>query len=151
MTERALSARRGIGWILSGYGILNLAVAAQQLLMGDTEVVLVLAVMGVGLTYVGRKLLTTDRRLRDAAAAAHDPARLLEGSVLNLAKKEGGRLGVVEVAAALGAPLDDAESTLRALVGRGAAEELITDAGVSVFRFPELEPEGLDKRDLLET
>ncbi len=145
-----LSARRGMGWVLTGYGVLNIAVALQQLVAGDTDALFALAVMGFGLTWVGQRLLKKDRLLRAARQHADDPIRRLEGGVLHLAKQEGGRLGVVEVAAALGAPLDDAERTLRALVERGAAEELITEAGVSVFRFPELEVAGLDKRDLLE-
>lgn len=125
--------------------------AVEQLISGDTEAVIVMTVMGVGLTWVGRRLLRKDKQLRAAEAAKFDPVRLLEGGVLNLARKEQGRIGVVEVAAALGAPLDDAHATLEALVERGVAEELVTSSGVSVYRFPELEPAGLDKRDLLET
>ena len=59
-----LSARRGMGWVLTGYGVLNIAVALQQLVAGDTDALFALAVMGFGLTWVGQRLLKKDRLLK---------------------------------------------------------------------------------------
>lgn len=76
-----------------------------------------------------------------------------ESEILKLAEKKGGRLTVVEVMADTIIGAEDAEATLGVLVQRGMAEPEVTEAGLIVYRFPDVQQLG-DKeksRGLLES
>jgi broad specificity phosphatase PhoE len=106
-----------------------------------------------GICIVSGVALVRAARRRTALVEARQTGQsaALQASILRLAQDNAGRLGVVEVSAALGAPLDRADQAMMELVARGACEELVTDAGVSIFRFPELEGLADGKRDMLES
>ena len=61
----------------------------------------------------------------------------IEAEILRLAMQQGGRLTVVEVAAALGLPSESAKAVLDSLAEREIADLEITDAGVIVYHFHE--------------
>ena len=138
--------RRVAGWLLAGFGLVGLAVEAEALIAGTSSDLLVGLVLS-GLFIAGGVALVRSG-LRTAPAPAPRP---LAPDILKMARDNGGRLGVVEVAAQLGAPLEEVEASLRRLLAQGACEELVTDSGVSIFRFPELDGRPDAKRDLLET
>lgn len=62
-----------------------------------------------------------------------------ESEILKLAERKGGKLTVVEVVADTIIGAEDAEATLGILVGRGMAEPEVTDGGLIVYRFPDVE------------
>jgi hypothetical protein len=62
-----------------------------------------------------------------------------ESEILKLAERKGGRLTVVEVIADTIIGPEDAEAVLGDLVGRGMAEPEVTDGGLIVYRFPDVE------------
>ena len=62
-----------------------------------------------------------------------------ESEILKLAERRGGRLTVVEVVADTIIGAQDAEETLGAMVGRGMAEPEVTDGGLIVYRFPDVQ------------
>ena len=61
--------------------------------------------------------------------------RTIEAEILRLAMQHGGRLTVVEVAAALALPSESAKQVLDSLAEREIADLEITDAGVIVYSF----------------
>jgi len=62
-----------------------------------------------------------------------------EAELLRLAGERGGRLTVVEVVRELALTHSDAESLLRSLVVRGFAEVEVTDSGLLVYAFPDVQ------------
>ncbi len=62
-----------------------------------------------------------------------------ESELLRLAGEHSGRLTVVEVVRELAVTHSDAEELLRSLQVRGFAEIEITDSGMLVYRFPDVQ------------
>jgi hypothetical protein len=62
-----------------------------------------------------------------------------ESELLRLAGEHGGRLTVVEVVRELAVTHSDAEALLRSLQIRGFAEIEITDSGMLVYKFPDVQ------------
>ena len=69
----------------------------------------------------------------------------LEVDVLQLARKKGGRLTVLEVVTELEVGVDEAEAVLEDLQVRGVAGILVSDSGLIVYSFHELQH--LDEKD----
>jgi hypothetical protein len=66
----------------------------------------------------------------------------LEQRVIDRAKAAGGRVTVAEVAADCDLKLEESKRLLERFVLAGAAEMLVTDDGILVYRFPDfLSPE----------
>jgi hypothetical protein len=66
--------------------------------------------------------------------------RLTQSSeVLKLAERRGGRLTVVEVVAETALPAEAAEALLAEFVQQGLAEPEVTEAGLIVYRFGDIE------------
>jgi hypothetical protein len=75
-----------------------------------------------------------------------------EAEVLKLAQVHEGKLTVVEVATRLALPTSAVEQLLAGLHERGLAELEITDAGLIVYRFPDVQslPSKGTSRDVLD-
>lgn len=75
-----------------------------------------------------------------------------EAELLKLAQEAGGKLTVVEVASRLALPMTTVETLLNGLHERGAAEIEVTDAGLIVYRFPDVQhlPGKSGSRDVLD-
>ena len=75
-----------------------------------------------------------------------------EAELLRLAGEHGGRLTVVEVVRELATTHQDAEKLLRSLVERGFAEVEVTDSGLLVYTFPDVQllEEKPDSRGVLD-
>ncbi len=63
----------------------------------------------------------------------------LEAEILNMARRHDGKLTIVEVVAELGVPDEMAKQGLDALMTRELAEIEITDSGVLVYAFHDIE------------
>ena len=137
------SAQSLVGWLCVVYGALASARALQVVLGTEGDGVLFMGVLGVSMTAAGVGLI---RGARGARALPGD----LEPAILRVARDAGGRVVVLEVAAAIDAPIEDVEAALVRLRERDQCEELVSEAGVSIFRFPGLEDLAGGKRDLLE-
>ena len=90
----------------------------------------------------GVNLLRQHLRERGAPAlpgAGRGDRQNPDSEVLRLAERLGGRVTVVEVVAETGIGADAAEETLGGLVARGMAEPEVTDGGLVVYRFPDIE------------
>ena len=90
-----------------------------------------------GLTLLRQHL----RRSLPSGAGGADALRrqTWESEILKLAERKGGRLTVVEVVADTVIGAEDAEETLGILVGRGMAEPEVTEGGLIVYRFPDVQ------------
>lgn len=75
-----------------------------------------------------------------------------EAEILKLAQDAGGKLTVVEVVTKLALPAATAETLLAGLHERGMAEIELTDAGLIVYRFPDIQhlPGKNTSRDVLD-
>ncbi len=75
-----------------------------------------------------------------------------EAEVLKLAQEHGGKLTVVEVASRLALPAATVEELLAGLHERGLAEIEITEAGLIVYSFPDVQhlPGKSGSRDVLD-
>ncbi len=75
-----------------------------------------------------------------------------EAEILKAAQELGGRLTVVEVTARLALPATTVESLLAGLHERGLAEIEVTDEGLIVYRFPDVQllPGKATSRDVLD-
>jgi hypothetical protein len=65
--------------------------------------------------------------------------RTLEAEVLRLAGARGGKLTVVEMVSELAVSPEEAKTTLEALAIRGLAEVEVTESGVLVFAFHDIQ------------
>jgi hypothetical protein len=81
----------------------------------------------------GRRLETRREVLRQ---------QTLESEVLRLAGQRGGRLALVEVVTEMAVPSDAAQAALDALVEREIADIAVTDSGVLVYTFRDVEKLG---------
>ena len=89
----------------------------------------------------GFRLVRESRRALPRGSAGPDALRrqTWESEILKLAQSRGGRLTVVEVVADTIISAEDAEATLGAMVGRGMAEPEVTEKGLIVYRFPDVQ------------
>jgi hypothetical protein len=92
--------------------------------------------IGVGLVAVGGITWYLSRRLHEGAGRAR--ARVNENRILRLARERGGRLTTMEAATETGLTAVEAEAILKALAEGGFIEIEVTDAGIMIYRFPEV-------------
>ena len=110
----------------------------------------IIAVLIVGMIFVGLPVgfavkLLRRRRERDSPASQPDAKVPLEVEVLRLARRLDGRLTAMEVVTELGVSIDRAEAVLKDLNKRGVSGVLISDSGLLVYTFRDLED--LDEKD----
>jgi hypothetical protein len=81
------------------------------------------------------------RRTRLTGPAGPDQLRgqTHQSEVVKLAQHKGGRLTIVEIVADTALSIDQAEAALAALVERGMAEVEVTDRGLIVYVFRDLQ------------
>ena len=91
---------------------------------------------------------------RSALSERQQALRLetIEAEVLRLATRHGGRLTVVETASELGIPAETAETVLRGLMAREVADVAVSESGLLVYTFHDIEalPEKSGARGLLD-
>jgi hypothetical protein len=92
--------------------------------------------IGVGLVAVGAITWYLSRRLHEGARRVR--ARMDENRILRLASQRGGRLTAMEAATETGMTAVEAESILRSLAEGGFIEIEVSDAGVMIYRFPDV-------------
>jgi hypothetical protein len=105
--------------------------------------------VGVGLPALGglallRRLLRRQRRSGDRTERLRQ--QTLEAEILRLAGRHEGKLTAVEVASDLGVRVEEAKRVLDELMVRGQADIEVTDSGVLVYRFHDIEHLGEKKR-----
>ena len=144
---------RVLGWIMVAFGFVGLAVEVQEIAAGRaTGVAVGLVLSGAfilgGLAIVRARSRSPESRHPAAGGRRYERGEI-EPAIFQLAEKRFGRVTPVEVASNVGVPFDVAQAALEDLRGKGACQVLVTAAGVTVYRFPELEEAG-GKRDMLE-
>ena len=92
--------------------------------------------IGVALVVLSVLMWVGSRRL-DAAVRTLK-GRRVENALLRLAQQRGGRLTVIEAAAETGYTAEEVALVFRQLSEQGFVEIEVTDAGVMVYRFPEI-------------
>ena len=92
--------------------------------------------IGVGLVAVGAITWYLSRRLHEGARQVR--SRMDENRILRQARQRGGRLTVMEAATETGLTAVEAESILRGLAEGGFIEIEVSDAGVMIYRFPDV-------------
>ncbi len=92
--------------------------------------------IGVALVVLSVLMWVGSRRLDAAVRTLKD--RRVENALLRLAQQRGGRLTVIEAAAETGYTAEEVALVLRRLSEQGFVEIEVTDAGVMVYRFPEI-------------
>jgi len=141
-----------LGWIMVSLGLLALAVEVQALVDGSADDLIVSLAFST-IFIVGGLAIVRSRIDKPGVGPALGTRRTfdtasLEPGIFRLAQERSGRVTPVEVAAALGVPFDASQDALDDLEERGACHVLVTEAGVTVYRFAEFEAGG--KRDVLE-
>ncbi|UCG87240.1 MAG: hypothetical protein JSW71_01455 [Gemmatimonadota bacterium] len=134
--------RPAAGFVLLGVSLFMLLGFFNADLPQSAVVKLLALLVGVGipgaaggtllLQHFGRK-----NRLRGSRAQLIRQTQ--EAELLRLAGERGGRLTVVEVVQELALTHGDAESLLRSLVVRGYSEVEVTDTGLLVYTFPDVQ------------
>jgi hypothetical protein len=118
---------------------------------GNAIAALVITVL---LPAAGGVALVTGRVRGRALGARRDELRqqTLEAELLRIAGARGGRLTIVEAVTELAVTPDEAKQSLDALAVRGLADFHVTDSGVVVYVFHDIEQLGdkTDARGLLE-
>ena len=104
----------------------------------------ILAVLIVGLIFAGLPIWLAIWLLR-GRRNPDEPSDELEVQVLKLARRLEGRLTAMEVVTELGVGIDEAEAVLKSFNKRGVAGVLISDSGLLVYSFRDLE--SLDEKD----
>ena len=92
--------------------------------------------VGVALVVMSGLLWLSSRRLDSAAQLVR--SRKIENDLLRLARRRGGRLTVIEAATETGYTAAETEAQLKQLAEGGFVEIEVTEAGVMVYRFPEI-------------
>ena len=92
--------------------------------------------LGVALVIMGGLLWLLSKRLDEAASLVRRRRR--QNRMLKLAQARGGRLTVTEAAADTGLTVEESEAILKGLADGGYVEIEVTDAGLMVYRFPEV-------------
>jgi len=143
-----------LGWIMVAFGLVGLAVKVQGLVDGTGKDVVVGLVLSAVFVLGGLAVVRARARRIETPHPAAGGRRIQKGEIdadiFRLAEDRGGRVTPVEVAASIGVPFDVAADSLEALSVKGACQILVTEAGVTVYRFPEFEGLAAGKRDLLE-
>ncbi len=81
--------------------------------------------------YRGQRLRTADR--------AELRLQTWESELVKLASERGGKLTIVEAVAATGLRAPQVEEALRSLTQQGVADIDVTDSGMLVYRFPDVQ------------
>lgn len=92
------------------------------------------AAAGGGLIYLYRK-----ERVSSSADRSELRRQNWESEVVRLAGRKSGRLTVVEVIGELGLSAGDAQETLESLMNQGIGDIEITESGLLVYRFEDVE------------
>jgi len=92
--------------------------------------------VGVALTIFGGLLWLLAKRLDVAARLVR--YRRHQSRIVRLARERGGRLTVTEAAADADLTVEETEEILKRLADGGFVEVEVTDAGLMVYRFPEV-------------
>jgi hypothetical protein len=92
--------------------------------------------IGVGIVCVAGIAWFLSRRLHEGAERAR--ARRDENRILRLARERGGRLTAMDAATETGLTAVEAEQILRGLAEGGFIEIEVTDAGIMIYRFPDV-------------
>jgi len=92
--------------------------------------------IGVALVVLSALLWVGSRRLDMAVRTLR--GRRIENALLRLAQRRNGRLTVIEAAAETGYTAEETALVLRRLSEQGFVEIEVTEAGVMVYRFPEI-------------
>jgi hypothetical protein len=92
--------------------------------------------IGVALVVLSVLMWVGSRRLDAAVRILKN--RRVENALLRLAQQRGGRLTVIETAAETGYTAEEVALVLRRLSEQGFVEIEVTEAGVMVYRFPEI-------------
>ncbi len=111
-------------------------------LSGGTLATVLALTVGVGIPGVaGGTLLVQHfgRRKHLAGRREQLTQQTQEAEVLRLAGAHGGRLAVVEVVRELALTHADAEALLRAMAVRGVADIEVTQSGLLVYTFPDVQ------------
>ena len=115
-------------------------------LLADTVMTLPVAIISIGVAVgipaaagVGLVFL----HLKERRAGGEDRAQLRrqtwESEVVRLAGRKSGRLTVVEVVGELGMSGPEAQETLESLMNQGIGDIEITDSGLLVYRFEDVQ------------
>ncbi len=92
--------------------------------------------VGVGIVAVGAITWYLSRRLHEGARQVQ--GRMDENRILRLARERGGRLTAMEAATETGLTAIETEAILRGLAEGGFIEIEVTDAGIMIYRFPDV-------------
>ncbi len=122
------------GFMLLGFFSADLSAAVAVQLA--TLVVAVGIPGGAGVALLAQHVGATKRL---AGRRAQLIRQTQEAELLRLAGEHGGRLTVVEVVRELATTHPEAESLLRSLVERGFADVEVTDQGLLVYAFPDVQ------------
>jgi hypothetical protein len=148
--------RRTVGWSSLVVGGLALLGGIAEIADGSagTSGTWTTLVVCVGLIVWGAWLLLAARR--DRLAGLPDPAdepelepAVAELRVLDLARREAGRLTAAEASVGARLPFETVRGILERLADREACRRTVTEDGVVVYRFYEFE-DPTRKRDMLE-
>ena len=133
---------------LIGAGVL-FSVAAFMLLgflLSDTAMTLPVTMIAIGVAVgipaaAGAGLVHLHLRERNASAGpgAQHRQQLREAEIIRLAGRKSGRLTVVEVMGEMGLTAQDAQQSLESLMNQGVGDIEITDSGLLVYRFEDVQ------------
>jgi hypothetical protein len=135
--------RRGAGMILIGLGLL-MAIGVSRAKLPPNPVVTGLTIgisvilpIAVGIGLVASTGQRTQKSLDPAIAARR--SQTIQAEMVKLAIAQGGALTVVEVVSTLGIDSQTATQELTALTYQQIAELEMTDSGLMVYRFPDVQ------------
>jgi hypothetical protein len=147
-TEGSCAMRYLVGYLLKGFAVLHglgglalLALAAGRTIHGDSTFsspgFLTLLSLGLAVILLAQMSWWAGRLLHRSA----DRKRYaqLQARLLRLAREKDGSLTVLEAAADGRMTVEKAEEILRELVARGHVEVRVSDSGMMVYHFPEIE------------
>ncbi len=148
-----------MGKLLGGTGLLGLALfmllgffnaGPMSAVVATLTFLMVVALPAAG----GGALLRSHFRGKSHFSRQREQLRLqtYESEILQLAQRKGGKLTVVEVAAETGLDAPTADAALRALAIQGVAEVEVTDSGMLVYAFYDIQklPEKSTSRNILD-
>ncbi|HEX6693455.1 MAG TPA: hypothetical protein VF035_02010 [Longimicrobiales bacterium] len=147
-----------MGRFWGGIGLIALALfmglgyAAAEVSGGAAALAFMITVLLPG--GAGIAMVAAHYRRRNTLTGTKDELRrqTVESELLRLAARRGGRLTVVEAVTDLAVSPEDAKQGLDALVVRGMADFAVTESGVVVYTFHDIERVGdkFEARGLLE-
>jgi hypothetical protein len=124
-------------FMLLGFLRSNAQLASFEGLMALGIAVVLPGLAGIGLI---RRHLRSGSRIQDRRDVLRQ--QTLESEVLRLAGQRGGRLALVEVVTEMAVPTEAAQAALDALVHREIADIAVTDAGILIYTFRDIEKLG---------